>query len=212
LIERFVPAGAEPDAFEGKTWLSLVGFQFQRTRIWGIPVPFHQSFEEVNLRFYVKRASRRGVVFIRELVPKYAVAAVARFAFGENYARVPMSHRVQASANGDGITAEYSWGSTRNRGSIAIETEGPAFLPPEGSASQFITEHYYGYAAQSAGCLEYEVEHPRWLVRTAKRAAFDGDAAELYGAEIAKALSRDPDSAFLAEGSAVTVFRGTRVA
>jgi hypothetical protein len=174
-------------------------------------VPFHQAFEEVNLRFYVKRPSRRGVVFIRELVPRYAVAAIARYAFNENYSCAPMSHRIDTRAE-DVVEAEYAWGAGPDRCSMRIETEGPSFLPPEGSASQFITEHYWGYARQpGGGCLEYEVQHARWCVRKAKRAGFSGNAAELHGAEIGQVLARNPDSAFLAEGSPVTVFRGTRI-
>ena len=212
LLERFVPAGTELDVFEGKTYLSLVGFEFNRSRIFGFTVPFHQSFEEVNLRFYVRRSSRRGVVFIRELVPRYAVAAVARFAFQENYSCVPMSHRIQTHAEGDVAQAEYAWGAGPDRCSMRIETEGESFLPPDGSASQFITEHYWGYAAQpGGGCLEYEVQHPRWRVRNAKRIVFSGNPVGLYGPEIAQALMRNPDSGFLAKGSPVTVFKGARI-
>jgi uncharacterized protein len=212
LLEPFVPPGTELDVFEGKTYLSLVGFEFNHSRMFGFPVPFHQAFEEVNLRFYVRRSSRRGVVFMRELVPRYAVAAVARFAFGENYSRVPMSHRSKTRAESDVLEVEYSWGSGPGQCSMRIETEGTSFLPPEGSASQFITEHYWGYATQpGGGCLEYEVQHPRWCVRAAKRADFSGNAVGLYGAEVAQTLSRNPDSAFLAQGSPVTVCKGTRL-
>jgi uncharacterized protein len=211
LLERFVPEGTELDVFEGKTYLSLVGFEFNRSRIFGLAVPFHQAFEEVNLRFYVRRSSRRGVAFIRELVPRYAVAAVARFVFKENYSCVPMSHRIETHAEGDVVEAEYAWGSGPDRCLMRIETEGASFLPPDGSASQFITEHYWGYTAQSGGGLEYEVQHPRWCVRKAKRAGFSGNTAGLYGAEIAQALMHNPDSAFLAKGSPVTVFKGTRI-
>jgi uncharacterized protein len=212
LIARFVPAGTKLDVFEGRTYLSLVGFEFNHSRILGFRAPFHQSFEEVNLRFYVRRSSRRGVVFIRELVPKYAVAAIARFAFGENYSRVPMSHRIGARPEGDVMEAEYAWGSGTDQCSMRMETEGPCFLPPDGSASQFISEHYWGYAAQPGrGCLEYEVEHPRWCVWKAKRASFSGNAAEFYGEDVARVLSQVPDSAFLAKGSPVTVFKGTKI-
>jgi uncharacterized protein YqjF (DUF2071 family) len=212
LLERFVPSGTELDAFEGKTYLSLVGFEFNRTRMFGLPVPFHQAFEEVNLRFYVRRAAKRGVVFIRELVPSYAVAAIARFAFNENYSRVPMSHRLETRADGDIAEVEYAWGSGSNRCSIQIETERASVLPDEGSLSQFITEHYWGYAAQpDGGCLEYEVQHARWNVWAAKRADFSGDASQIYAADLAKVLLRSPDSAFLAHGSAVTVFKGRRI-
>jgi uncharacterized protein YqjF (DUF2071 family) len=212
LLEPFVPAGTQLDIFEGRTYLSLVGFEFNRSRLFGFAMPFHQEFEEVNLRFYVRRSSKRGVVFIREIVPKYAVAVVARFAFHENYSCAPMSHRVETRADGDVVKAEYAWRWGPDRCVIRIETEGASFLPPEGSASQFITEHYWGYAAQpDGGCLEYEVQHSQWRVWKAKRAVLTGDVAGLYGAGIAQALSHDPDSAFLAKGSPVTVFKGTRI-
>lgn len=213
LLERFVPRGTEQDTFEGKSYLSLVGFEFNRSRVCGVAVPFHQKFEEVNLRFYVRRSSKRGVVFIRELVPRFAVAAVARFAFNENYSCVPMSHRYEVRGEGSGVKAEYAWGLGPDRCLMQIETEGSSFLPPEGSLSQFITEHYWGYAAQPHhGCLEYEVQHPRWTVKNATRAEFSGSVVRLYGAEIAQVLAREPDSAFLAEGSPVTVFKGKRIA
>jgi uncharacterized protein len=212
LLERFVPAGTTLDVFEGRTYLSLVGFEFNRSRILGFAVPFHQEFEEVNLRYYVRRSSKRGVVFIRELVPKYAVAVVARFAFHEKYLCAPMSHRIETRADGAVVKAEYAWSSGPDRCAIRVETEGASFLPPEGSASQFITEHYWGYAAQrGGGCLEYEVQHSQWRVWKAKWAAFSGNAAGLFGAEIAKVLAHNPDSAFLAKGSPVTVFKGTRI-
>lgn len=212
LLERFVPAGTELDSFEGNVYLSLVGFEFNCTRMFGWPVPFHQAFEEVNLRFYVRRQSRRGVVFIRELVPKFMVAAIARFAFNENYSCVPMSHRIASHVDTGAVDAEYTWGTGQDRCSMRVETEGPGYLPDYGSLSQFITEHYWGYAAQSdGGCLEYEVQHVQWNIRNAKRAEFAGNLAGLYGSEIAQVLTRKPDSAFLAEGSPVTVFKGVRI-
>ncbi len=213
LVRPFLPAGTVLDTFEGRTFVSLVGFVFGSTRLAGVSIPFHRSFEEVNLRFYVKRRQRRGVVFIRELVPKRAVAVVARLAFGENYSHVTMSHNFNPGPEKGTTQAEYSWGRGPSRCSMRIETAGPAFLPTEASLAQFITEHYWGYAAQKVGgCIEYEVQHPRWLVRMAKRAGFSGDAARFYGDEFGNVLKRPADSAFLAEGSPVTVFKGSRVA
>jgi uncharacterized protein YqjF (DUF2071 family) len=212
LLQQLVPAGTELDEFEGKIYLSLVGFEFKHTRILGFAAPFHQMFEEVNLRFYVRRGSKRGVVFIREMVPRRAVAAIARFAFNENYSYVPMSHRIETRTEDGAVEAEFTWGSGPNRCAMRIETEGPGFLPPEGSVSQFITEHYWGYAAQKGGgCLEYAVQHPRWLVKKAKTAECTGGHTSLYGDGITQAIMGKPDSAFLAEGSAVTVFKGVKI-
>jgi uncharacterized protein YqjF (DUF2071 family) len=213
LLEPLVPAGTELDWFSGKAWLSLIGFKFNRTRVLGFAVPFHQDFEEVNVRFYVRREAKRGVVFISELVPKRAIAAVARLAFNEKYRCVPMDHRVEYRADGQVARAEYEWGFGEGRCAIRTDTEGQSFLPEAGSASEFITEHYWGYAAQKDwGCLEYEVRHPQWQVWSAKGAEFSGDGAAYYGPEIGSILTRQPDSAFLAKGSPVTVGKGTRIA
>jgi hypothetical protein len=137
---------------------------------------------------------------------------VARFAFNEKYSCVPMSHRIESRTDGDVAKAEYVWRFKGHRCAMEIETEGRSFLPAEGSLSQFITEHYWGYAAQTGGgCLEYEVQHPRWTVWNAQRASFSGLADELYGGQTAQILRREPDSAFLAKGSHVTVIKGTTI-
>lgn len=211
LLEPFVPAGTALDSFDGTTYASLVGFEFNRTRLRGRAVPFHSSFEEVNLRFYVKRGVRRGVVFIKELVPKLAVAAIARLVFKENYQCVPMSHRIVAGMDGEPSEAEHAWGRGARRCFMRVETEGKTFLPSDGSLGQFITEHYWGYARSGTGSLEYEVEHPRWVIKRASRAEFSGDAFYLYGQDLAQILHRPPDSAFLALGSGVTVFEATKM-
>jgi uncharacterized protein len=209
LLLSFVPAGTELDQHDGITYASLIGFEFNRTHILGRPVPFHQSFEEVNLRFYVRRGTRRGVVFIRELVPKVAVAAIARFAYGENYSCVPMSHRLES--NSAELSAEYSWGTDNTRCSISAEIRSEEYLPAEGSLAQFVTEHYWGYAIRNGRTVEYQVDHPQWHVREAENALFSGDGARYYGSDWARLLEQPPDSAFLAEGSAVIVFKGTPI-
>ncbi|QDT00422.1 YqjF family protein [Adhaeretor mobilis] len=101
VVEPLVPAGTEIDFWEGKTYLSMVGFLFLNTRIFGLPIPWHINFEEVNLRFYVKRQGpegwRRGVVFVRELVPRWAIAFVARKLYAEKYWSTRMSHDIRPS-------------------------------------------------------------------------------------------------------------------
>src|SRR5215469_2322602 len=211
VLQSYVPSGTELDQFEGVTYLSLIGFEFNKTRVKGHAVPFHQSFEEVNLRFYVRRGSRRGVVFIRELVPKYAVTALARLAYGERYSCVPMSHRVDLGAHTGTLSVEFSWGSGAGSCSIEAHATGPGYLPEKGSLGEFITEHYWGYTARGERTLEYQVEHPQWHIRQAKAARFSGDAQRYYGQEFTQARAQSPDSAFIAEGSAVTVFKGTEI-
>jgi hypothetical protein len=231
LLREYVPRGTEQDSFGGRTLISLVGFRFLRTKLFGVlPVPFHANFDEVNLRFYVRRRDssgeiRRGVVFIREIVPKRAVAWLARLAYGENYVRYPMRHRV--SANGVGAAAEYEWRMRGNWARLHVEAAGEPVLPTEGSIEQFITEHYWGYTAlpgstsrrpgspslqRDGGCVEYHVTHPQWRVWRGASGGFEGDGAALYGDAFGEVLRRAPDSAFIADGSAVVVFKGERIA
>lgn len=215
LLLRFVPAGTELDRWDGRAFVSLVGFQFLKTRVFGLAIPFHSNFDEVNLRFYVRRSVdgevRRGVVFIREIVPRWAIAAVARTVYNENYVALPMSHEIRAR-DGGGLTAAYRWETGRNWCEIKLVTVGESSLPGEGSHEQFITEHYWGYAAQpDGGCVEYRVEHPSWKVWNARSAEFRGDVEDLYGKELGAALRGTPSSALLAEGSPVTVMRGRRL-
>ena len=212
LLEPLVPRGTELDSHEGRVYASLIGFLFNRSRIFGIPIPLHQSFEEVNLRFYVRRGEKRGVVFIRELVPRYWVAAIARLGYNEKYSSVPMSHRIHADPTSDTLGAEFAWGAVTNRCSLRLTTGGESFIPAEGSISQFITEHYWGYAAQPDGSSkQYQVEHPQWQVRNAREVHVEGNLAHFYGDAFSKVLKRPPNSAFLALGSAVNVYKGHRI-
>ena len=215
LLLPFVPAGTELDRWNGKIFVSLVGFQFLKTRVFDIAIPFHSNFDEVNVRFYVRRCVegevRRGVVFIREIVPRWAIAAVARTVYNENYVALPMSHEIRSIVDG-GLAATYRWRAASGWCGIKLETAGEPSLPADGSHEQFIAEHYWGYAAQpDGGCVEYRVEHPSWRVWNTRSAEFNGDTQELYGKELAAVLRGTPASALLAEGSQVTVMRGRRV-
>jgi uncharacterized protein YqjF (DUF2071 family) len=195
--------------------VSLVAFQFRHTKLFGsVAIPFHADFDEVNLRFYVRRKDgsedRRGVVFIAEIVPKWAVAKVARLAYGENYVCLPMQHSVDMS--GAIKTAEYGWQLNGARCRLYARTSGASTRPDEGSLEQFITEHYSGYSAKRKGdALEYHVSHVPWNVWASSAAGFEGDASGLYGLELGKVLGRRPDSAFIADSSPVVVCAGERI-
>jgi len=172
LLAQLVPAGTELDEFAGVTLVSLVGFRFLDTRVLGIPVPGHRDFDEVNLRFYVRRrgedgAWRRGVVFVRELVPRRAIALVARWCYNEPYAAVPMRHdlALEPAADGGPGRAAYSWQIGGRWHRLEVGTVGRPALPAAGSEAEFVTEHYWGYTAQrDGGCKEYQVAHPPWRV------------------------------------------------
>lgn len=219
LLLPCVPPGTSLDSFHGRTYVSLVGFRFTRTRLFGfLPIPFHTDFDEVNLRFYVRREAgndrRRGVVFIAEVLPRRAIATVARLIYGENYTCVPMEHHLACEGAGEDkkkIT-QYRWLVSGQWCKLSAQMVGLPGYPAEGSLEQFITEHYWGYSNRREGeSLEYQVSHDPWRVWTAKIAEFTGDSGSLYGHELSAVLRRRPDCAFVAEGSPVVVFRGNRI-
>jgi uncharacterized protein YqjF (DUF2071 family) len=172
-------------------------------------------FPEVNLRFYVRRhvgdEVRRGVVFIRELVPRRAIATVARIMYNEPYRALAMRYRIEELGGGQ-AEREYSWRAGAGWTGIHARTRGAPIPLKAGSEEEFITEHYWGYTRQrDGGTIEYRVEHPRWNVWRTSDALLRGDVAPVYGDVFARALSGSPRSVFVADGSAVTVYAPTRI-
>ena len=210
MLQPLVPHGVELDLWQGEALVSMVGFLFLNTRVMGVPIPFHRNFEEVNLRFYVRRQTpedwRRGVTFVREIVPRQAIATLARVLYNEPYLACAMRHRLEPG------NCEYGWHFGGRWNAMSAEFTGEPALLGEGSAEEFIFEHYWGYTRQrDGGTAEYQVEHPRWRTWAARSARLDCEAETLYGADFAKALEAEPVSAFLAEGSPISVRRGERM-
>ena len=194
-LAALVPPGTELDfTDDGRTFVSLVGFRFLDTRLLGgrVRVPCHVDFPEVNLRFYVRRRDpadagqwRRGTVFIKEIVPLPAVAAVARLLYGEKYLARPMRSQLDGGDDARGPDRlEFRWradGAWNALGATCDPAEGWRASAP-GSPEEWISEHYFGYAARRGRTTEYGVEHPRWRVRPARSCAVDiPAAAALYG-------------------------------
>ena len=217
LLTSLVPAGTELDRWEDRAMVSVVGFRFLDTRVLGVPIPFHRSFDEVNLRFYVRRPSadgwQRGVVFIGEVVPRYMIALIARIGYNEPYIALPMRHVVEMApaVSGGAGTARYQWRQDRWY-TVEAKTSGPPQELEPGSEAEFITEHYWGYTRRrDGGTNEYRVDHPRWRVWTAESARLDCDVERMYGRQFVAALTATPVSAFVADGSAVAVYAGKRL-
>ncbi|MCP3103198.1 DUF2071 domain-containing protein [Myxococcus sp. K15C18031901] len=218
VLKPLVPRGTELDTWQGKTFASMVGFRFLDTKVKGLVVPFHQNFDEVNLRYYVRfrgpEGWRRGVAFVRELVPRRAIATVARVVYNEPYLALPMRHsvRMDDAEKGAPGQVEYAWKFGGRWHSLSARTRGAPASSTEGSQEEFITEHYWGYTPQrDGGCAEYRVEHPRWSVWQVDDIGFDCDVAGLYGERFAPFLRGTPASAFVADGSTVSVYPGTRL-
>ena len=214
-LTPWLPHGVELDLYQTRCYVSLVGFLFDRVRVKGLAIPFHTRFEEVNLRFYVRRTEadgtlRRGVVFIREFVPRAAIAVVARTLYEEPYLTLPMRHSIVSTSGS--LDVQYAWKHRSRWHSLAVQASPQDQPIPAGSVEEFLTEHYWGYTRRSNGSTsEYGVQHPRWKIYPVLSSRIDVDLGSLYGPAFAHLASQSPSSILLAEGSAVSVHSGARL-
>ncbi len=210
LLADRVPYGTELELHDGRCFVSLVGFMFLNTRVLGFPIPFHVNFEEVNLRFYVKREmpgeTRRGVCFIKEIVPRAAIAWVARTLYGEPYETWRMNNARSENA------VEYSWHRSNSENRVAVTIGENLGVPICESHGEFITEHYWGYTKGIGDSTdEYKVEHPKWELREAKSFEVIVDFEGVYGSEFAFLSGVKPYSLLFADGSDIVVYKGSRL-
>jgi uncharacterized protein len=208
-LKRFIPVGTELDSWNGKYYISLVGFMFMNTRLRGYKIPFHVNFPEVNLRFYVRYKDqhewKRGVVFIREIVPKPALSFVANYLFHERYTTLPMKHEWIAGDND--LNVNYEWRKNNAWYTLGVKACNKPSLLVKGTKEEFITEHFWGYSSVNANkTAEYQVAHPSWEIYPVQDYRIGCDFEMMYGTELASLNSCEPESVFLAEGSAVNIF------
>ncbi len=213
ILAPYLPGGLELDLYNNICYVSLVGFLFTKVRLKGIPPPFHTTFEEVNLRFYVKRplpdgTHRRGVVFISEIVPKPAITLLARALYGEAYSTARTRHTWTAAPTT--LDVRYDWKHRGRWQTIAAHASPqPEPIAPN-SLTEFITEHYWGYTKRRNGSTgEYGVAHPRWQVYPIQSSHGEADFASLYGPSFADLTHRKPDHILLAEGSPIAIRSGS---
>lgn len=210
LLNQYLPGKTEIDFWDSTCYVSLVGFMFQDTRVKGIRIPFHVNFEEVNLRFYVRHNDngewKRGVVFIKEIVPRPTLTFVANTVYRENYETMPMRHSWRNSS--DSLTVEYRW-RKNSWNSFVVMADKTSSAIRSGSEEEFITEHYWGYTkVGERKTSEYGVEHPRWEVYRTRDYTIDVDFGDVYGEQFDFLRKEKPKSVFLAEGSGISVKAG----
>jgi uncharacterized protein YqjF (DUF2071 family) len=208
LLEPYLPNGVELDYFNNQTYVSLVGFLFKNTRLFNIPIPMLGTFEEINLRFYVKRTEgksvKRGVVFINETVPYKIVAFIANKLYKEHYTAIPTKNTI--SIDGCNKKVNYEWKINKSWNHLSVEAAIERKEMLTGSMEEFIFEHYYGYTKISElATQEYKVNHPRWLVNEIQDYSINCDFRSMYGDKFDYLKNEKPHSVIIAEGSSVNV-------
>jgi uncharacterized protein len=212
FLNPWVPAGLELSYWKQKTFITLVGLLNRNVRFFGLPIPFHRKFEQVNLRFYIRRKmkdeERLGVMFIKQVVPRKIVAAGARYVYREQVVSLPMKHEFEFSARRrEEFSASYSWHFNGRWNELSAKTKGISHEPKKHSLEKFIAERYWGYSGMASNeVLEYQVEHPIWSIREVGDIVVEGSLSEFYGKTIGRKLKSKPDCAFLADGSEARLY------
>jgi uncharacterized protein YqjF (DUF2071 family) len=214
ILEKYLPYKTELDLWNNRCYVSLVGFLFVETKVLGIRFPFHTNFEEVNLRFYVRYNDggtwKRGVVFVKEIVPKFMITLVANTVYNENYATHACTHEIIETKSE--LFVKYSWKSKSGWNHLQATASNQSHAISSDSEEEFITEHYWGYARYSdSKTNEYEVTHPRWNVYPVKDYQIQCNFGELYGSDFAFLKNTVPTSVLLAEGSEISVLKGKTI-
>jgi uncharacterized protein YqjF (DUF2071 family) len=214
ILLPYMPYKTALDTWNGKCYISLVGFRFVNTKLKGLPIPFHRQFEEINLRFYVryKDASgwKRGVTFIKEIVPRPALTFVANTIYKEKYVTLPTKHSWNISENT--LLVAYQWRHERKWNNFSVAADPIQVEIATYSKEEFITEHYWGYSrAGEQVTAEYGVEHPRWKTYTVRTHKIDVEFGKIYGEAFSFLNFQSPDSVMLAEGSEIVVRAKNRI-
>ena len=214
VLKKYVPAGTEIDLWKDKCYVSLIGFMFLNTKLLGVKIPFHTNFEEVNLRFYVKRLEnntwKRGVVFIKEIVPKPALTFIANTIYKEHYETLPMKHSWEE--NNLNRTVSYLWKKNKIWHSFTVKATLNSSEIKSYSETEFITEHYWGYAkVTDSKTNEYEVTHPKWKQYLVTHSEINVDFGAVYGTDFEFINRLKPNSVMLIEGSEITVENKTKI-
>jgi uncharacterized protein len=137
-------------------------------------------------------------------VPKWALTFVANTLYNEKYATHQMRHTWEEST--ESRITSYEWKVKNEWQRFKVESELKASEIETGSLTEFITEHYWGYAkVNERKTNEYEVTHPKWQQYRVLNHQIDVDFEKVYGAEFSILNTLEPQSVFLAEGSKITV-------
>lgn len=208
ILKPYIPAYTELDNFNGIYYTSLVGFLFTDTKMKSIAVPFHRTFEEINLRFYVRQKEnekwKRGVVFLREIVSLPAITLMANLTYNENYRTHKTKH--VWNLNEEEWNVEYYWRLGKDWNFLKVAAGSGSHPIEQGTEEGFIAIQNWGYTRINESKTSiYQVHHPNWLIHPVRHYQVQCNVEKMYGAEFVEPLSRPPKSVFLAEGSDIAV-------
>jgi uncharacterized protein YqjF (DUF2071 family) len=207
LLKEFIPHKTELADWNGKFYMSLVGFLFEKPSLLGIPSPIFRKFEEINLRFYVRRKIkngwRKGVVFIKEIAPSSTIGLFAKWLYGENFISLPTKHSIKKIQ--DETQLCYNWKVRDGWNHMKLRYSNKELIPPPESLEAFIHDHFYGYTYGKNRSREFCIEHKPWKIFPGLSFGMKLNARELYGEAFSHYFNAPVSMPFLMDGSRTKV-------
>ncbi|MDC9722436.1 MAG: DUF2071 domain-containing protein [Urechidicola sp.] len=202
ILEKYLPLNTELQLFEGKALMSMVAFTFADVKFFGMKIPFHQKFGEINYRFYVKSkiTGDRGVVFLKEYASKPIMAFIANRIYNEPF--FVKGIRRKKEMKGNELFMSYNYPHGRVHVSAAIEKR-----DLEGdSLEHFIVDRYIAFVKnRKKKTTQYKINHKPWKLYKMNSVHIDMTALSLLPTEFNRAKYI---STYFVDGSSISVEKG----
>lgn len=202
ILEPYLPNDTEIDLFQGKALISLVAFTFSKIKFFGLKIPFHQRFGQMNFRFYAKSKvdGSRGVVFIKVFAPKHLIAFIGNKIYNEPYFFKPINFK--KSKNNEIICIEYNNNHTTIKAKATYKTE----KLTKNTLKHFIVERYIAYIKNKKNkTIRYNIYHKPWKIHHTESSHYDKELLKLLPNNF-KNLKHI--ATYLVNGSEVNVEKG----
>jgi len=161
-IRPLVPDEIEVDVFDGSAWISVVPFWMEGARFRGLPpIPFLNSFPEVNIRTYVRTGDHAAIWFLSLDTQSHVNVFIARHAF-----HLPYFFADVAMERGE----EIAFRSERDGGAAAFDVryrpKGEGSTPAGGTLEHFLTERYSMVCTGHDDTLyRGDIQHDPWQLQ-----------------------------------------------
>lgn len=202
ILEKYLPNGIELDLYQGKALISMVAFTFSKVKFFGVKVPFHQQFGEINFRFYVKSIvdGTKGVVFIKEYAPKPIIALVANGVYNEPFFYKNIGRQKEILENV--ISMQYNFPNGKVKAIAKNETK----ELEENSLEHFIVDRYIAFVkSRNTKTYQYQINHKPWEIYKSSSIEIDKNSLLLLPSEFKNGKLI---ASYFVDGSKISVEKG----
>ena len=207
LLKKYIPEDLELETFNGKTYVGTIPFRMEKIRPRFLPsVPFISNFPEFNIRTYVSKNGRSGVLFLTLDAESRITSMYAPWAYGLPY--IFAKGKVEENKEGG-----FSWHSKRKSNGIGIrgssKPNGALRTADKNSLEEFLFERYCLYVTYKNKTHIAYTCHEKWEFQDATAELETNSLTEFYNLGISNIL--EPDLAHISKGVKVKTWSAEEI-